>query len=417
MTFVQSVRKVLRREVLAICVVIFLADVMSGIVSPTFSLYAQALGASLTVVGALSSTVSLTRLFSSMPAGVMSDRLGRKTVLTAGMLLSSLAAALYAWAPNAYWLFLGRIVGGLGMVSTFFIGIAYVGDVVGPEERGLAYGLYATAMGTGFTVGPLIGAAVAERHGIAASYRVAAALTLLGGIIAARGLTRANGSAGSGRQRGSMLPWAGTGEMLRNPRLLAGSLGNLLMSMSFGGAVSNFFPVLLSDLQVTQAAINSMFSVRAFGSTLARLPTGAITARLPSRTMMYASLALAMLAQVMMTQTTSARLLSLILLAEGVAFGTFLTSGQVFVAENCTPQTRGTAVGAYSTAGGLGGTLSAFLLGAIADRWGVQAVFQITGILIFIGLVIMSHLNRQPTRAPLAAECQAAEGAPSEAQG
>jgi len=407
----NALRRVLRREVITICAVIFLADVMSGVVSPTFSLYAQELGASLTVVGALSSTIGLTRLFSSMPIGVISDRVGRKAVLTVGMLLFALAAAGYAWSPNALWLFPARIVGGLAMVCTFFIGIAYVGDVVAPEERGLAFGLYTTSMGAGFTVGPLFGAAVAERYGIAGSYLAAAALALLGAVIAARGLQRITNHGGSHQAVQRRLPWSGAADILRQPGVVAGSLGNLLMSMSFGGAVANFFPVYTASLLVPQAVISSMFSVRAFGSTLARMPTGAIASRYPSRLLMYATLALTMVVLILMTQVSSTELLGLLLVLEGVAFGSFLTSGQIFVAENCTPQTRGAAVGVYSTAGSLGSTASAIIFGAVADRFGVRLVFRLAGLLILAGLLVIVFLSRRSAAAAVPREMGAAEEA------
>jgi MFS family permease len=408
-------RRILRREVITICAVIFLADVMSGVVSPTFSLYAQQLGASLTIVGALSSTIGLTRLFTSMPIGMISDRVGRKAVLTVGMVLFSLSAIAYALSPSTLWLFPGRIVGGLAMVSTFFMGIAYVGDIVAPEERGLAFGLYTTSMGLGFTVGPLFGAAVAERYGVAGSYLAAAALTLLGAAIAARGLKRITTSGEAQQTSRRRLPWAGARDMLRHPSVLAGSMGNLMMSVSFGGAVANFFPIYAAQLQVPQVAISSMFSARAFGSTLARLPTGAITSRIPSRVLMYAALALAMGVQFLMAQVNSTSLLGLLLIMEGVAFGSFLTSGQIFVAENCTPETRGTAVGVYSTAGSLGSTVSAIAFGAVADRLGVRLVFRLAGLLILAGLLVIVFLNTRPEPAQLRSELAVvdkAQGAP-----
>ncbi|MBM4428793.1 MAG: MFS transporter, partial [Chloroflexi bacterium] len=176
----QALRRVLRRDVLTICVVIFTADIMSGILSPTFSLYAKQLGASLSVVGALSSIVGVTKLFASMPVGVLSDRIGRKIVLTIGMLLFAIAALSFALAPNAYALFPGRMLTGIAMICTFYLGVAYVGDIVAPAERGLAFGLYSTSMGLGFAIGPLIGAVIAVRSGVASSYLFAAGMAFLG---------------------------------------------------------------------------------------------------------------------------------------------------------------------------------------------------------------------------------------------
>ena len=103
----------MRRDVVSICSVIFLADIVSGILSPTFSLYAQSLGASLAFIGALSSIAGLTQLLTSMPIGALSDRHGRKIVLTLGMLTFAATTTLYALAPNAVLLIPGRVLAGL----------------------------------------------------------------------------------------------------------------------------------------------------------------------------------------------------------------------------------------------------------------------------------------------------------------
>jgi MFS family permease len=396
-------RGLLRRDLLTICAVIFTADVMWGILAPTFSLYAQGLGASLTIVGMLSSVVGVTALLSSMPIGLLSDRIDRKGILAVGMVLFALSGTILALAPNAYWLFPGRVLSGLAMVCTFHLGVAYVGDIVKPEERGLALGLYSTSMGLGFTTGPLVGAALAERYGISGSYLFAAALALLGATIGAIGL-RPVRPLGQMTVQTHRLPGTGADKMLRDRRLVAGSLGNLLINITFNGTVANFFPVYAAGLGISQLAINSMFSVRAFFSTLTRLPSAALTNRLPSRVVMVVALILAMAALLMMAQTNSISLLALLLIVEGVSFGAFLTSGQVFVAESGTPATRGAAVGVYSTAGSFGAMISPAVLGVVADLWGLRMVFRLTGALVFVGLVVIGYLNSREISAPLTLE-------------
>lgn len=386
-----ALRRTLRSDVLTICLVIFCADIMSGIVSPTFSLYARQLGASLTLIGILSSTVGLTRLLVSMPLGLLSDRVGRKTVVTLGMVSSAVALVLFAIAPNAYFLLIGRIIDGIAMVCTFLIGAAYVSDITSPEERGLAFGLYSTAMGLGFTVGPLFGAAVAVRYGIAGSYWAGAAVGLTGALIAAWRLKNIHPDDVTLVNQ-ARSPWADLRQMMHNRNLMAGSLANLLMSMVFSGAVVNFFPVYAAQLGIPQAMISSMFSARALTSASARLPTGAIASKISSRVVMLTALLIAVVAMFLLPQTEQRVVLSLLLILEGVAFGSFLTSGQIFVAQYSAADTRGAAVGAYSAAGSLGSIFSPIVLGIVADLGGVQTVFWLTGLLVLLGVVVITYL-------------------------
>ena len=392
MSLARSIRSVLRRDVLLICAVIFCADLVSGIVSPTFSLYAKGLGASLTLIGVLSSTVGLTQLLTSMPIGLQSDKVGRKPVLVLGMLAFAAATAVFALSPSPWLLFPGRILSGLAAVSTFSIGAAYVGDIIRPEERGIAFGLYASSMGLGFAVGPLIGAAVASWGGIPASYLTASALGVLGASIAAWGLKDTRLVRPGVRSQRVGPAWGNMRLLLRNPALLAGSVGNMLTSITFGGMISNFFPLYVAQLGGTQAAINSMFSARAFGSTAARLPTGVLSSRLTGWLTITLALTLVLGVILAMSTTVSLAWLGVLLVIEGIGYGAFLTAGQAFVAEHSTPATRGTAIGVYSTAGSIGSTLSPILLGAVADILGVRAVILTTALLTALGLATIGLL-------------------------
>ena len=172
MNAIDSIWRIVRRpEILSVFVVVFTADVVAGITIPTFSLYAVSLGASLALVGILTGAGGLTSIFASVPVGALSDARGRKVILSTGILIFSLTAFLYTIAPTPILLLPARILASLGLVSVFMVGIAYVGDRVSRQERGLAVGLYTTAMGLGFTVGPALGGFVSAKYGYRASYR------------------------------------------------------------------------------------------------------------------------------------------------------------------------------------------------------------------------------------------------------
>lgn len=396
-SFARTFRGLLRRDVLSICLLIFQADFVAGMLSSTFSLYAKNLGATFAVIGALSSIVGVTQLFVSVPIGLGSDRHGRKIVQVLGMVAMGLATALFAAAQDVGWLFAGRMVLGIAFVSTFQIGVAALGDVVSREERGLAYGMYTTTMGVSFAIGPLAGTVIAGQSNMAVAYAVAAAVSFGGALIGWRTLPeRAPGSGGI-PARATLSVWGALREMLRNPHLVAGSTANLLMSTVFGGAMSNFFPVYMAQLGVPQSSINTMFSARAIGSTLTRFPSGAITARIAPRRMIVAALFVALTAVLLMSVSADPLMLGALLVLEGIAFGIHLPSGQAFVAEQSTPGTRGQVVGGYSMAGSLGNALSPLVLGIVAEAGGVQAVFPLTVGMIALGLAIIFVLFRKPS--------------------
>jgi MFS family permease len=137
----------MRREVVDICVLIFIADVVTGVQIPVFPLYTISLGASLGLLGLITAVLGLGRLASALPVGMLSDRLDRKTVLVGGMIAFALSFVLYAFSPSAEWLALPRAIQAIAMVATFPLGIAYIGDVA-RSATGVRRSAYTAAMGS-----------------------------------------------------------------------------------------------------------------------------------------------------------------------------------------------------------------------------------------------------------------------------
>jgi len=384
---VSTLRGILRREIVILCLVVFLADVVAGIVSPTFSLYAKSLGVSVVVIGALGGVMGLTQILASVPIGMLSDAHGRKTVISAGLIFFAASSLLYTIVPNVYLLFPYRILAGLALIATFFVGMAHIGDIVTKQERGVAIGVYSTALALGFTVGPIIGGTLASAFGYAVSYYAAAAIALCGFALARFGL---RDSRASEKIKSPVVSTSSRlGLMLRNPNILVAGLANLVFSTVFSGAVTNFFPLYASSLSIGDALIGSMFALRAFLSMLTRLPTGLLTTRVASKIVMVTALALAMTAMFAIAFTTQTILLALFLALEGISFGMFLTSGQAFVIEHSTETDRGTAIGVYSMAGSIGGTVGPLIFGIVANIWNLASVFQVTGLLVMLGIVAL----------------------------
>ena len=173
-------RRLFRREVLDICGLIFIADIVTGVPTPIFPLYATSLGASLGLLGVITSVLGLGRLLSALPIGMLSDRLNRKWVLVGGMLMFGVAFVAFAASPSAGWLVVPRLLQAVAMVATFPLGVAYIGDVVESRDRGAAIGVYTAAMGSGFAVGPLIGSWVGANVGYPAAYLAGAVIAVAG---------------------------------------------------------------------------------------------------------------------------------------------------------------------------------------------------------------------------------------------
>jgi len=129
-----------------------------GIVIPVLPVYAEGsrFGATPTQLSLLVGIYSLLQLIFSPVLGRLSDRIGRKPVLTVSILGTAIGFFVTG-AAGAYWmLLLGRIIDGVsgGNIAT---GMACIADVTTKENRSKSMGLIGAAFGVGFMIGPALG--------------------------------------------------------------------------------------------------------------------------------------------------------------------------------------------------------------------------------------------------------------------
>ena len=118
-------------------------------------------------------------------AGAWSDRVGRKPLIIAGMLLQGAALALMA-TTNAFELWVvGAVLLGLGTALVYPTLIAAVGDAAHPRWRATAVGVYRLWRDTGYVVGALLGGIVADVFDLRAAVFVVAVLSVLSGAVVA----------------------------------------------------------------------------------------------------------------------------------------------------------------------------------------------------------------------------------------
>jgi MFS family permease len=117
--------------------------------------------------------------------GPLSDRLGRKPLITGGMLLQALALAGTAVAGSSPPWAASAILLGVGTAMVYPTLLAAIGDVAHPDWRATAVGVYRLWRDAGFAVGALLAGVVADLAGLTAAVWVVAALTAASGLVVA----------------------------------------------------------------------------------------------------------------------------------------------------------------------------------------------------------------------------------------
>ncbi|WP_017597520.1 MFS transporter [Nocardiopsis lucentensis] len=117
--------------------------------------------------------------------GALSDRFGRKHLITAGMGTQAVALTIIA-ASNGFtgWA-AGTVLLGLGTAMVYPTLLAVIGDVAHPAWRGRAVGVYRVWRDLGYAVGAILGGVVADLMGLHAAVWVAAAVSALSALAVA----------------------------------------------------------------------------------------------------------------------------------------------------------------------------------------------------------------------------------------
>ena len=117
--------------------------------------------------------------------GALSDHLGRKWLIAAGMWVQACALALYALASTFGGWAGAAVLLGIGTAMVYPTLLAVVGDVAHPAWRARSVGVYRLWRDGGFAVGALLAGALADTFSMATAVWVVAMLTAASGAVVA----------------------------------------------------------------------------------------------------------------------------------------------------------------------------------------------------------------------------------------
>ena len=376
------------RGVYALCVTIFFLDASNASAVPLYPFFARSLGASVALIGAFASSTGLTTVLLSIPFGTLSDRLGRKRIMQFGIVCAILAPILYTFASAPFHLLPARLILGVASGSTFTIGFIFVTEIAPKKRRGLAQGLYLTSMGTGFTLGPLIGGFAAKAMGYSSAFYITAGLAACGFIALLFAPEKENNS-----PMAASNPLAGFRGLFGNPRLLSAGVANFFNSMIFN-TIMIFFPLYGISIGLDEPQVGMGLTVRGMASTVTRIPAGMAMSRLGALKMMAFGLRASAIMILAIPAFDALILLSVILGLQGISYGIYLTSANTYVTEIAPEGMEGASMGVFSTFSNISGIISPIVLGVVAETFGINATFRVSFGLAVLGLVILSVISR-----------------------
>jgi MFS family permease len=153
-----------------------------GLAWGLFPIFFAASGLPIGRIGVLAALYPAVWGLGQLYTGALSDRIGRKPLIVAGMFTQAVAIAwIAATGSFAAWA-IGAMVLGAGTAMVYPTLLAAIGDVAHPEWRARSVGIYRLWRDSGFAVGALLAGILADLVSIPAAIYAVAALTAVSGL-------------------------------------------------------------------------------------------------------------------------------------------------------------------------------------------------------------------------------------------
>ena len=381
-----------RRVLMSMCVLVAVNQLGFGAMVPSLALYAKSFGVSASAIGLAIAVYGLARVFSAVPSGQVADRLGRRSALAIGGLVSTVGNIWCALAVSYPEFIAARFVAGFGAGMILTTGIVVLADITTPAHRGRTMAIYQSTFLFAVGIGPFPGGLLAEHYGLAAPFVAYGIASFIVTVVAwfAVPETRDLAREGSGTKGKPLPPFA------TQMKLLGSQIGFLLVSlMSFMNAVVRtgglfaLIPLIGTEqLGLSVAAVGFALMLGSVAGLIAAYPAGWLTDRFGRKAVIVPANIFTGLSMVLYCLAPNYGWF----IAAAIAWGTASSIGgaapTAYAADSAPPGMNAAAMSTFRMLGDAGYVIGPIALGLLADGYGtVVALATAAALLVMVGLV------------------------------
>lgn len=361
------------------------------LILPVLSIYASHLeGYQPLWVGLAIGIYGLTQACLQIPFGMLSDRIGRKPVIVFGLLLFIAGSIVAAMAESFTMLIIGRALQGSGAVASAII--ALTADLTRESKRTIAMAIIGMTIGASFVISMLLGSIISEFLGVPGLFWITAGLGVLGiGILylVVPNPTRApKPNKHYGRQFMAALKDANLLRLDAGIFILHGVLMAMFVVIPFslshhvGLEPGQFWKVYVPVMMLSAIF---MFPMIMFAER-----------RQQVKPVFLISIVILVISQIVLAQVhTTLYGIAAGLLLFFIGFNVLEAKLPSIVSKVISAESKGTAMGVYSTSQFLGAFVGGTFGGLIYKLWGITSVYIfIIGVLL-CWLVLASTMTKQ----------------------
>jgi MFS family permease len=361
--------------------------------TPLLPLFAQELGAGPSLIGLIVGASTLTGIVFKLPAGALSDIVGRKPLLLAGAAVFALLPFSYLLISTLAGLVIVRFIHGSATAIFGPVASASVSDLAPADRRGTWLGAYATAQGVGQALGPVIAGYLLAAGRFDTAFIVAGAIGLAAPLVVATWPAAAAAHASTAR-------WPafrdGIREVIGHRLVLVTSAAHAAQFV-LNGALNAFLPLYARDvIGLSTTELGWLFAAQTITTLSVRPAIGALSDRAGRRVVIVVGLSLCSGMVWLLSLVDSGWTLAACLMAYAAGVATTSAATSAFVTDITRRARYGAAHGVFGTIYDIGDALGPIGAGLVVAAAGYTPMFRAAAVLGIVMAAVFALASREP---------------------
>jgi DHA1 family multidrug resistance protein-like MFS transporter len=389
---------------------IFLAVVFASLISrlgyqmarsPVLPAFAADLGAGPELLGVIIAASTITGVFFKLPAGALSDVLGRKRMMVLGALFFAIPPFFYPFVSDPYSLLALRFVHGFATAIFSPVAAAYVASL-GEARRGGRLGWYASMNDIGATGGPMIGGFILYfTASFPITYLTAGVLGVITLVVVL--LLPEIDMAGRpvGKTTGQRLAEfrQGIREVLSAPPILIASGIEAVMYFGYA-AFLGFLPIYAKRAGLNDAEIALVLGAQLVAAMVVKPVAGKLSDRLGRKPVIIVGLLFCATALPIVFRSEAFTTFALVSAVLGVGVGAVTPVTNALIADLASAKRLGAAMGVFGTVFDFGEAMGPIVAGFLIGSLGYASTFDVLAAATIAATAILSFAVSEPRTAP-----------------
>jgi MFS family permease len=361
-------------------------------------LFLASLGITPSVIGLVYNIRNIMQTILRPLAGSLSDIVGRRKLMYAGLALLTFVPLIYSVSRDAWLPLVAMTVSGIGLSIYYPPSEAYASSLYPPEKTGEALGRYHMSWAISAIIGPSVGGLLTiffpEYRPI---FVLAGAVTGLS-ILVLYALTRDgeeknNGAKMSGEASKIIRGFPSTARrMLANRRVFVGTLSVFAHSFCHWGLIT-FVPLFAAKAGYNEVAIGLSLTANALLMAVCLPVVGIISDKIGRFTPIVGGLLLSVVAFALIPSIQAPWMLAVLMGTLGLCATMEFPVSQAVAMEALPVKDRGAATGVWGMMMSLGGTVGMFVMSYIVSVAPIEWVFYFCAAFSLVAALLLSSLK------------------------